>query len=1016
MKRLRKILFWCTVIIIVLLSATYFFAPKLINSELLKGKIENIASEKVKGDVQFQSLDLSLFPRPHATIHQGSISTDEAIGTIGSLSIYPEMLPLLIGKLEIRKLLVESPDIQMSLSSEAKKTQTTGTFPLKAISKKVAAYLAAPLVLDNPDLVVVMGNGNLNIIKENVSVFSMENINSEVVFPPKGLTVIKAKIASSMFKLSVQHDNKDLVIKGSSLKGRVYHDKDKTSISLTELIFDYPRLKLAGALSSDNDSQSVSLSLEGKQVDAQSVREVALALAGSIPVTQKIFKIVKGGNISSITFNSKASSFAGLRKLKNIVIKGSMSEGEIFVPKVNLDLKAVKGEVVISQGILKGENFEAQLQNSHAQEGTLEIELQGKGIPFHLDIMIQAELAELHPLLKRLIKNKAFVEELALISNPIGKASGRLVLGESLQSLKARVEISDVNFSAHYRRYPYPLKISTGSFYYDHTRVTVKNLHGKAGKSSFSDINFQVNLRKKPFFDISLGEASIFMDETYPWLSKLTSLPSEYVITSPLNVKQSNLLWDKGDQGSFTGNLSLQDGPHLSFDIYHRPGELKINKLAVKDKESDALFSLNLTKKEIGLQFTGNLTKATVDKILSNNKFLTGWIKGDFETRIFKNQPIHSTAQGKLGGEGIVLPLKPDQTANIKSIFLEAEKGHIKVDSVNITLGGIPLKLNGDINAAEEEFVFDIEAVTDSLEFENLKNTFSAEDTDKKHFYGFPIKGLIKLKSASFAYDKFIWKPFNADIAIDRDNINIAVIESDLCGISFPGNFEITPLQMSLGFEPVANNKDLESAIACLFGVTKRSTGSFDLQGKVTGGGEGEDLLSSLTGNLKLTAENGRIYQGGVLAKILAFINITEIFRGKMPDLVQEGFAYKSITADGELHGDTLTLKEIIIDGSSMKIVSQGDINIKEKKLDIEVLVAPLKTADFFIEKIPLIKDITKGTLISIPIKVTGDINNPKITFLSASSLGSSLSNILKKTVTSPFKILKPNTPDADKK
>ena len=862
MKKFKRILIWCTVIIIVLLSATYFFAPKLINSELLKGKIESIASQKVKGDVQFQSLDLSLFPRPHATIHQGSISTTEAIGTIGSLSIYPEILPLLRGKLQIRKLLVKSPDIQMSLSPEAKKTPTTGTFPLKAIGKKVATFLAAPLVLDHPDLVVVMENGNLNIIKESVSVFSMENIDSEVVFPPKGLTVIKAKIASSIFKLSVQHDNKDLVIKGSSLKGRVYHDNDKTSISFSELIFDYPRLKLAGSLYSENNSQSVSLSLGGQQVDAESVREVALALAGNIPVTQEIFKIVKGGNIPSITFDSKASSFAGLKKLKNIVIKGSMSEGEIFVPKANLDLKAVKGDFVISQGILKAENLEAQLQNSYGQEGTLEIGLNGKGIPFHLDIMVQAELAELHPLLKRLIKNKAFVEKLALINDPIGKASGRLVLGESLKSLKARVEVSDVNLSAHYNRYP--IKISSGSFYYDQTRISLKNLRGEVGKSFFSDLTFQLGLLKEPYFDISSGKASIFIDETHSLI--------------------------------------------------------------------------------------------------------------------------------------------------IKNISSDAEKTLPVAISADMTLGQSDITLKGNVDVINERLIFDIDLSTGKLEWDILKDIFASEqeDKDKKHFYDFPMKGLVKLKSESFAYDKFIWKPFNADIAIDRDNINIAVIESDLCGISFPGKFEITPRQMSLGFEPVANDKDLESSMACLFGIKKRSTGSFDLQGKFTGEGKGEDILNSLTGNLEFTAENGRIYKGGVLAKILAFINITEIFRGKMPDLVQEGFAYNSITADGELHGGILTLKEIIIDSSSMKIVSHGDINIKDKKLDIEVLVAPLKTVDSIVEKIPLIKDLTKGTLISIPLKVTGDLDDPKITYFSSSSDGSGLTGIMMKTLKFPMKIIKP--------
>ena len=81
-----------------------------------------------------------------------------------------------------------------------------------------------------------------------------------------------------------------------------------------------------------------------------------------------------------------------------------------------------------------------------------------------------------------------------------------------------------------------------------------------------------------------------------------------------------------------------------------------------------------------------------------------------------------------------------------------------------------------------------------------------------------------------------------------------------------------------------------------------------------------KEIGEVLNGNLKFHAKDGRIYRYGVLAKILALLNVTEIFRGKLPDVVKEGFAYNSIKADGNLENGKFMFKEFVIDGSSMTI------------------------------------------------------------------------------------------------
>ncbi len=317
MRRRRKIFFWLagsSGIIILLLLALNYLPPRLINSELLKGKIEDIISQRIGGEVAFKNIDLTIFPRPHATFRQGNISGEAANVSIDYISIYPKILPLLRGRLQGTKILVISPDINVSLSGHKK---TEGKKPVT--SESITDFFASlPLVY--PGLVIVLEDGSINLIKEDNTVFELEEFNVRIDLPPAGLKVIKADMESSSLKLSARRDNKEMLVRASRLKGGLYYDKDKTSVYLSEIIFDSLDLKLSGELGIDNSSGLISLSVEGKELDVKSLREPVLAIAGDTPEVQKMFQIIKDGNIPSITLSSQASSFDDVFKAENIVI------------------------------------------------------------------------------------------------------------------------------------------------------------------------------------------------------------------------------------------------------------------------------------------------------------------------------------------------------------------------------------------------------------------------------------------------------------------------------------------------------------------------------------------------------------------------------------------------------------------------------------------------------------------------------------------------------------------------
>ena len=119
------------------------------------------------------------------------------------------------------------------------------------------------------------------------------------------------------------------------------------------------------------------------------------------------------------------------------------------------------------------------------------------------------------------------------------------------------------------------------------------------------------------------------------------------------------------------------------------------------------------------------------------------------------------------------------------------------------------------------------------------------------------------------------------------------------------------------------------------------------------------------------------------------------------------------------LSDERIEIVEGFLDSSYMKMVSRGYVDLAGNKLDVKVLVSPMRTVDRIVEKVPVLGWLLGGTLLSIPVRVTGDVKDPQVDTFSLSSADSGLLGVMKTTITLPFKIFTPILPgkkDGDKK
>ena len=1195
MSRQKRILLWLAGVIgiltIVLLTFS-IFAPRFIDTESVKEKIIATLTKDLEGKIDIQKTEISFFPRPCIKIHQVRLSIQEkAEGTIKSLKIYPEIIPLLSGEIHISKIHAESPDFSIWIPEKKEK------FSLMDIENKLSTLLHI-LKTNTPGLDVAIKKGRLKLYKNQSANLLLQDINAQIGFPPRdlkytitahsgnsesialsgrldpenfkgkgsiyvknlklhtflvflfpdnvkhvvdsivnlrltfqtnGIGVLQSEAEGSIPYLFLQNENQRVIIKGRGIKAAFDINKERTQVAINKLELNDPQITLSGLLRIYNISHYIDLTLEGKEINVDKLRDAALVLAGNVPIVRDISVYVKGGKVPLITFHTQGGSLDDLGKTENIVINGQMLEGKIFIPGPDLAFIAVKGDCVISNGILKGSRIQARLGNAHLSEGQLRVGLEGKDAPLHLDTLAKVNLTELLPILKRIVKNEPLLKEFNLISEVRGNAQGMLVLGETIDSIQVGFDVSNTKLSARYKRIPYIVEVNEGSLSYDRVKISVKSLSGTLGKSSFTKLNSTLQLEQPHNLEIAFGKSSFSLEQIYPWVSSyeqlkgsltnITSLqgtvfinsmnvkgpilnpekwdfhiagalqnlkinspifpgplsvtsrnfeatpqrislskaltnmldasvtlsgffkanlkgiqkadvslngtaksstiqwiketmnlPSEFKVPHALSLSESHLVWEETGIISFQGAMKIRDGPDVALDIHKTLKELSIKKISVKDRSSNATLSFSNEGKRINFAFAGILTRKTVDTLITLPEFPGGSVKGDFQAEIQIDKPAIINAKGKLDGEKIVIPWKLEGPIKIESLSLNASTKGINLETNSLTWKENSLSLKGNLNSNEKGMIVDMDVSADRLGWNSIKQILAVnygEDKKSDQIWKQAIHGMIRLKSKALTFNRFTVSPFHADISLRGSTVDTTITKADICTIPVSGELNISRDNIETNFKIASRNQTIEPVVAC-FDNKGLMTGRFDLQGELSARGKPDTLIQNLDGNLVFNAKDGRIYRYGTIAKIFALLNLTEIFRGKLPDVAQEGFAYHTISVKGKVENGNLLIKEAIIDGSSMEIVFEGNIDLVEKKVNLNMLVAPLKTVDFVLRKIPLIRDITGRSLISIPFRVTGDLGNPDVTYHPLSSVGSGLLGIMERTIKLPVKIIQP--------
>lgn len=513
--------------------------------------------------------------------------------------------------------------------------------------------------------------------------------------------------------------------------------------------------------------------------------------------------------------------------------------------------------------------------------------------------------------------------------------------------------------------------------------------------------------------DLTLADGSAGQ-KTIDWAHKRWQLPEKSVPRAPVALAAGRLEWTGGGRGPLVaqGAAGLAGGARAEFDVTWQPGALDLRRFAVKDADSDVTVALKWAPGTVGVSFSGNADNRTLVRILAHPPKGRGQLHGDFRASLDLDAPSRSTSTGTVEGEGLDILERWGFPVAIERLRLEAAGQSVRIHDTLVRIGGEPLTVSGTVAHRQKTFSVDAQIAADALNAERLLGVFTRGGPPgkprTKAAWNLPVEGRVTVAAKSIAYGGRVFQPVAATVSLAPNRVVAEVTDARLCGIALPLTVALAPGSANVSVRLQARSQPLEQAVSCLAGAHLAITGTFDLDAEFAASGPADALLRAARGSFRFATRAGRIHRAAAVSRTLAVDEVATRLRAAPSDLMAGGFEYEEIAVAGALEAGRVRLDHATLDSPALGVTMSGEIGIADHSIALQGLVAPLDNISRVVKRVPIVGRVLGTSLVVIPVNVTGDLRDPKVTVLKAAAVGASLINLMTTTFKAPIELLDP--------
>jgi hypothetical protein len=540
-------------------------------------------------------------------------------------------------------------------------------------------------------------------------------------------------------------------------------------------------------------------------------------------------------------------------------------------------------------------------------------------------------------------------------------------------------------------------------------------------------------------------------DKLAAWVRDKNWIPADYFPRIPCTLDKLRIEWDRQTtsvNGTIKAGMGTAEAPEVRLDLIDTPERFSIRELVIASGRERGRFTLDNFKGDgapNSLSWQGNIDETTVSKILTVNVMHSQRLEGDFalqlplkpDSKIFQGWLKVKGLQWALGDSPLHIILRDLNLRSQEDDSLLIEKALIDSDDsrdleVNGTIRPIGKQLEFALNLTARKLTgATVAGLTRGLEKlaeagfgpeKTAKTTAAQENWTQKGTLQFKIEHYETNPEAVSPAESppgkspghnYVLSPAKGYLTFfPTGGYALDLRSSKLCGIDISGTIynEGAKGPDALNFfTDSASPPLMQDLLPCLGFENTMIEGPLNLDGSLRGT---ERLWQS--GKITILSNNGYIRRLSFLAKVFSVVNLTDLFsEQKLPQLGDAGYAFSNLELASHVENNRLIIDKAVVKGQGLNLFGQGSIDLKTSQADLIIMVAPLKTIDAIITNLPIIGQVAGGrdkAVISIPVGIKGDLNDPSVSLLPPEAIGEGIVNLITNTLKMPLAIFTPLT------
>jgi len=527
------------------------------------------------------------------------------------------------------------------------------------------------------------------------------------------------------------------------------------------------------------------------------------------------------------------------------------------------------------------------------------------------------------------------------------------------------------------------------------------------------------------------------------WVNSKGWFPDRLRPRIPCTIKDLKIDW-LGETVAVTGNIlqGLEEGklPMAKIDYENSPEHFRMNELAFYAPGEQGRLKIDFWRRspqKLILDWQGFVNADTIDALFEKSPLTGGTFSGDLEIQYFAEQPEKTRFVGLLKTGNLFLKTKDrEEPIIITNLDITGLGRQLTIPSLAIDVGSEKITGSGQVMAEKDVLQLDINLGSPFLSkqsltrlsevFQKSQNVFNwqtGQDPKIQTAVAWKINGRVGFNIDSFSLSRntslpyegvrsvtYIFKNVQGDLQLAPDKISrTEIFSARLCGLGFKG-FWFSDVILGQKFQVFTEPEEtlrLEQVLPCLGVQQDIIEGEFSLQANLQ-----KESNTWYGGNIYLSSSQGRILRLKTLSRIFKVVNITDLFEEQVQNADKKGFPFSRMDIDTHIDKNDVVIDRAIILGEGLNLFARGEVDLTDYDTDLSLLIAPFKTFDTIISKVPLIGTPVMGeygSRFNIPVSIKGPINNPTITPLHPEAVGKAFLNIIKDTFMLPYNvILKP--------